>query len=236
MKLLFFDETSDDKFKEYLGVCCAAIDARNYPRVKSEFQAILKKYGWSTKNEFKGNVLFSASQGDKSVSVETRVQIAEDILNLNVAKKNARIQFHYFRKNSQSPKEDYLACIPEIIRKALPRTTAPKNLVSVHFDHRSDIDLADLRSAVIPAVEESGYILFEDIAMPTSRYETVGILYADLIGYLLSRIDTIRSDSELFDNVSREMWEKNGKIRKMLSSQKLIEKVKNLSLYVEKKK
>jgi len=42
----FIDETSDIKFKNYFGLCCATINAVNYVTVKKEFQKILLDAGW----------------------------------------------------------------------------------------------------------------------------------------------------------------------------------------------
>lgn len=36
MKLAFIDETGDQKFKDYLGVCIAKMDSRSYPLLKRE--------------------------------------------------------------------------------------------------------------------------------------------------------------------------------------------------------
>ena len=65
----------------------------------------------------------------------------------------------------------------------------------------------------------------------TSNFDTVGIAYADIVGYHVARIDTISNDSELFDNIPPEMFQENGKIKKLRSSMRIINKIKNLSLY-----
>ncbi len=67
--------------------------------------------------------------------------------------------------------------------------------------------------------------------MVDSNFQTVGILYADIIGYLAARIDTISNDSELFEGLSSDQLETNGKIRKLKSSHALMTKVKNMSKY-----
>ena len=62
--------------------------------------------------------------------------------------------------------------------------------------------------------------------MTTSNFNTVGILYADIIGYLAARVDTISTDSELFEGITSKEFEKNGKIKKLKSSMILISKIK----------
>ena len=63
MLLVFLDECSDSKFKDYFGLSLAVMSASFYPQLKREVQAILRDGGWDPKNEFKGEFLFSASIG-----------------------------------------------------------------------------------------------------------------------------------------------------------------------------
>ncbi len=67
--------------------------------------------------------------------------------------------------------------------------------------------------------------------MASSNFNTVGLLYADIIGYLAARIDTISTDSELFEGITPEQYETNGKIKKLRSSVSLILKIKNIDKY-----
>ncbi len=233
MILIFIDETSDSKFKDYFGLCCAVINSSSYVQVKQQFQGILVKDGWDPSIEFKGSFLFSASSGDTSIPVDKRVEIAHKLLDLNVAKKNARISFHYFRKQSDNHKADYLEFLPTLIEKALPKVDHKngKDIVAVYCDHRSDITTSEIRAAIKPVLGKKEYTLQEDVVMPVSGFETVGILYADLIGYLAARVDTISNDSELFENIPKSEWQKNGKVRKLLSSTELLDKIKKLQLY-----
>jgi len=94
MLLAFVDETSDTKFKDYFGLCCATINSNFYRQIKDDFQRALKRGGWNTDIEFKGSYLFSALSGDTNVPIEKRIEIASDILALNTAKRNARVKFN----------------------------------------------------------------------------------------------------------------------------------------------
>lgn len=87
MKLIFIDETSDSKFKQYFGLCCAVIDSFYYSQLKNQFHKILLDGGWNQKVEFKGSCLFSASTGDTSITIDKRIDIANELLDLNSAKK-----------------------------------------------------------------------------------------------------------------------------------------------------
>lgn len=80
MILLFVDETSDAKFKDYFGLSVAIINSNFYQTLKSEFHKILTDAGWDVNVEFKGPCLFSATKGCKDVSIDKRIQIASQIL------------------------------------------------------------------------------------------------------------------------------------------------------------
>ncbi len=67
--------------------------------------------------------------------------------------------------------------------------------------------------------------------MASSNFNTVGILYADMIGYLVARIDTISNDLELFENIPRDQLANNGKVKKLKTSMQLINKIKQLDKY-----
>ena len=236
MILVFVDETSDTKFKDYFGLSCAVVKHNFYRQIKEGFQTILLEGGWDPSIEFKGSYLFSASKGCVDIDVSTRVEMAEAIIDLNIAKKNARMNFSYFKTRTQDEKADYLRYLPALLYRVLPNVTKGqkgqgKDLVSIQCDIRSDISGEEIREAIMPALNSRGYQLFEDVNQVASNFYTVGIAYADIVGYLMARIDTIVNDSELFDNIPPEMFETNGKIRKLRSSMHLAEKIKNLSVY-----
>ncbi|MCK5240898.1 hypothetical protein KAR34_00470 [bacterium] len=233
MKLVFIDETGDSKCLEYFGLSCVVIDSSFYRKVKEEFQQILVGGGWRKDIEFKGSYLFSASKGDIDIEVEKRIEIAEKILKLN-AKKNSRMKFYYVSKNnSGKQKDDYLSLLPQLLDKALQRAQKKqgKDVLCLHYDQRKDISPREVYDSVVSVVKKKGYILLENVSSSGSCYHTVGILYADLVGYLLARVETISSDSELFENIPPEEWENNGKIRKYKSSKDLLKLIKSLNVF-----
>lgn len=232
MICIFFDETSDDKFKDYFGISCAAVKHNYYGQIKECFQKILLEGGWDPTIEFKGAYLFSASKGCTNIPVDKRVELAEAAIDLNVASKNARMKFAYFKKSSHDTKSDYLFYLPALLEKILKsygkESGQGKDLVSIQCDYRSDITIAQIRMAVIPVLRACNFRLYEDVQIVHSNFETVGILYADIVGYLMSRIETIANDSELFDSIPPDTFLTNGKIRKLQTSISLINKIKNL--------
>jgi len=233
---VFVDETSDSKFKDYFGLCCAVVKHNFYRQIKAGFQAALTNGGWDPNVEFKGSYIFSATKGCTEVSIDKRVDLAETIVELNTANKNARMQFAYLKTTTQDQKFTYLEYFPVLLEQMLSNVRKGqrgqgKDLVTIQCDYRTDLTAGDIRAVVLPTLHRKGYMLFEDVAMVSSNFETVGIAYADIVGYLVARIDTISNDSELFENVPPELFETNGKIRKLRSSARLITKIKKLSLY-----
>jgi hypothetical protein len=234
MLLIFVDETSDSKFKEYFGLSVATINHSQYKKIKNGFQDVLRKGGWDETIEFKGSYLFSATNGDKSVPIEKRIEIASGILDLNTANKNARMSFHYvMRKKTENHKQEYLDTLPLVLNKALPKATkgTGKDIAAIYCDHRSDITSFEVQNVIAPILKKKGFTLLEKVAMPHSNFHTVGILYADIVGYLSARIDTISNDSELFESIPVDQFENNGKVKKLKSSVELIKKIKNLDRY-----
>ena len=86
-------------------------------------------------------------------------------------------------------------------------------------------------AVITPVFQKKNYVILEEPLMSTSNFNTVGLLYADIIGYLAARIDTISTDSELFEGITPEQFETNGKIKKLKSSVDLISKIKNIGQY-----
>lgn len=233
MKLVFFDETSDSKIKQYFGLCFVICDSYSYRVLKDGVQKILIDSGWDPVFEFKGETLFSLSKGDTSVLITDRIKIATDILSLNVSVRHARLDVAYFHKESvKSFPSEYLKYLPILLNKVL--TKAPrgpgKNLLSFHYDRYDAVDVDALREAVKSVISRKGYALFEDIIPSNSNSETIGIMYADLIGYLYGRIATISQDAEVF-GLSPLQLETDTRYRKLKSSTELIRVIKKLKIY-----
>jgi len=233
MLLIFVDETSDSKFKDYFGLSCTIINSNFYSQIKKDFQKTLLEAEWNPNIEFKGSCLFSATKGCKNIEIEKRIDIASTILALNVSNKNSRMKFYYLRKKSKNHKSDYLNYLPALLHKALPKTKRGKgkDLLSLSCDKRDDINKDELWNSIYRVIRNKSYCLFEDVNIVTSNFETVGILYADIVGYLSGRIDNINNDSELFQNIPKHELENNGKIKKLKSSVRLINLIKQIKRF-----
>lgn len=236
MKLVFVDETGDEKFKDYLGLCIASIDSKSYPLLKRESNKILESAGWDKETEFKGKFLFSASQGCTEVDVQKRVDAAHRLLDLNTGKQKSRLKFAYGRMSSTNKGADYLAGVPQLLQigRILPKAPkgAGKNLISVICDHRDDVKEDDLHNAIGPVLEDKGYVVFERVRQATSAPDAVGLMFADLVAYLVGRADTISSDAGFFEGLDQAQLKRSSKVRKLRSSTDLLSKIKRLDLYV----
>jgi Protein of unknown function (DUF3800) len=229
LQLVFVDETSDNKNKQYFGLSIAVINNIFYPKIKCDFHKIISESSWNSDIEFKGSYLFSSSKGDSNVSIEERVEICSNILELNKSNINARMKFYYVKnEESKNQKNDYLLVLPKLLDKALKKAEHKngKDLISVHCDYRNDIKIEEIFEAVNPVLKKKEYTLFENIQFVKSSFHTVGILYADLVGYLFARVDNIGNDLELFENLSSEDISNHGKLKKLKSSQTLMRLVK----------
>jgi len=233
MRLVFIDECGDKTKPEYLGFCIATVDSRFYPLLKRQAHAVLKQINWDPKVEFKGSFLFSASKGCVTVSVEDRVKAAGALLDLNVSDKNSRMSFSYGRLDSLNHGDDYLTNLPSLLDHALPRAPkgAGKDLIAITCDERSDVPCTKLHSVLDSVVRQKGYVLLESVVTAKSSYDTIGLMFADVVGYLVARIDNIKVDADLFETLPSVKDLKNGKLKKLRSSTDLIKKVKRLTLY-----
>jgi len=234
MLFVFVDETSDNKFKDYFGISIAVINSSHYHPIKKNFQSILKKSKWNTDIEFKGSFLFSSKKGDAAVGIDERIDICSELLQLNKSKVNARMKFYYVVKNEcKDQKKDYLIYLPKLLNKALPKAKKGngKNIISIHCDERDGISSEEIRSAIEKILNEKGYELFENVVKVKSGFHTVGLLYADIVGYLFARKDIISNDSEIFSNFSDEEIKANGKIQKLQSSTTLLNLIKEFKPY-----
>lgn len=233
MEFAFIDESGDSKFKDYFGLCMAVVNSSNYRSVKVGFHDVLRKYGWPEDIEFKGAYLFSAKKGARDISIDQRIDMASEVLDLTSAHQNSRFKFYYYAsERSEDHKATYLQILPRALQRGLSKPRGKgkgdKALVLLCCDDRDDISIDEIREAALPALNDRGLHLCEEVIQVCSNFHTVGILLADIVAYLAARIDTISNDAELFDNLTEEEMEKNGKARKLRASTELMDKVKQI--------
>jgi hypothetical protein len=234
MQLVFVDETGDNQNQNYFGLSLAIINSAYYGLIKTNFQKILIEENWDKEIEFKGSCLFSPTRGDTNIGIEKRIDICSKILALNKSKKNARMNFYYFKKdNSANKKQDYLDYLPKLLNKALKSTSkkSGKDLVSLNCDERQDINTAEIFNAIESTLKNKKCNILENVVMSKSSFQTVGILYADIVGYLFGRIDNMRKDIDLFNSLTPEQIQENHRIKKLKTSTDLLECLKTFKAY-----
>lgn len=239
MKFLFVDETYDSSHPNYLGLCFALIDGTKYPLIKKTFFKHLEKYDWDTDIEFKGRWIFSASKGCENVPVEERIKLTKEIIDLNTSSKTrARIKFLYVYTEQGSGSFEYRKLFAFGLGQVLPK--APKgmgkNLLAIYCDRREDVKAKDIRHIAEPILRKKHYILFEDPHFITSTVHTVGICVADMVAYLMSRVNVIQVDRSLFDDLTSERAQTNMRLQKVLTSKRLINAIKRMDVYKAIKK
>ena len=233
MLLAFIDETGDKKRKDYLGLSIAVLNGLHYPQIKRKAQNVLTAGGWAPDVEFKGAHLFSSTKGCPDVSIEQRIQIAHGLLDLNIAKQNARMRFHFGAMASTDPSADYLKYLPGLLHQAIGKAPkgAGKNLLAVTCDQRDDLDHDSLDLAIDEVAGSRGYVVMERVHMARSSFHTIGLMYADIVGYLMGRIDTISTDAELFDGLTEAELASSNAARRLRTSLDLAGKIRRLTTY-----
>jgi len=232
MKLLFIDETQDNNNKEYLGICCSLTDLTFYGKLKTEFNDILEKFNWDKGNELKGNAIFSIKNGDKNVNIGDRINLVKDLLEENISKKNSRIKFAFVKCKTTKFKVEYLNVLPKLLDKFLvkaPKNGAGKNIISIHCDHHSAIKPLEIENSIKSVLNKKNYILLEGVHCVQSNNESIGVIYTDIVGYLIGRIDNIKNDIDLFNNLDDS--KKKTSFRKLETSTELIKVIKHIEFF-----
>lgn len=228
MKFLFIDETQDQHNKEYLGICISVMDSSFYYKIYKLTKKILEKYGWDRNTELKGSYIYSISKGCKDVDIERRISLIKELLSENVANTNSRIKFGFIRTKSKNVKGDYLISLPILIGKILKKANsgAGKNLISIFFDERNDLKETEISEAIKQILIKRGYLLVESVSRVKSSNDSIGIMYTDLVGYLIGRIHNLKEADELNNKTN------NYNQIKFQTSKELIKIVKDLKRYI----
>ncbi|MBX2992411.1 MAG: hypothetical protein KF749_14765 [Bacteroidetes bacterium] len=231
MKLMFIDETSDSSNPNYLGVCGALVDATRYGDMKRQFMSTVGLYNWDPSIEFKGSYIFSSSTGCKDVSVDARIRIVDRVIEYTSSPSTARVKFCYAFSTSGTGAEQYLELVFNVASSLAPRKTNQKlgkDVIAIFVDQRTDVTQQAIRANLEPVLIRKGLTLFEDITFVKSSPETVGIAYADIVGYMMSRKDNIKFDASLFDQMDPAILERNGQYRKLKASTEILESIRSI--------
>ncbi len=189
MKFLFLDEFKYDHSKSHkvYGLTGVVIDAQYYLPFKESFSSSLKKLGWDKKLELKGRSMFSVS-GDKSVSVEKRVNFMSDVVGMSKSNSGKTAKIHVFVALETYDKkcteyECYKANLRKIISKLPKPQSKKKSLIGVFYDENDCVDVADFNQHIETLLSKRGLNLFESPLPVRSSLENPGIMFADYVCY-----------------------------------------------------
>ena len=202
MKLVFIDET---KQGDSFCVSMVIIDSSKYSILKREYLGVLEKYGWnhkSDKNEFKGKIVFSAKDPEESsrITVDTRIKICNELLEHTLSSgKSKRMDVSFFSdkvKEGRTWQDIYFDVVPKLIEKKLGKgkIKGGKNCVAIFCDSfdmkRKEEMYQKMRRQIATVLRKRNWIFFEEIFFYKSTNYTLGITYADIIGYLVAKKDS----------------------------------------------
>lgn len=190
MKLIFIDETSNKKKKpDFYGVCGVCIDETHYPGFAREITKCFNDAGWNTEIEFKGSYLFSSSKGDPDVPVDTRIDMVDKIIALNIAKKNAKLKAVFAWNEARDVAENHLLLVEQVLYKLLPSIANRRREQPcvVLADRNEKISQQELWKTVSDILTGRNYCIVEDVHIFSDwRPSHIGLCLCDLIGYLAS--------------------------------------------------
>jgi len=184
MKFIFIDET--EKFG-YFGLALVCIDSSKYSSITKSVLNALSKNNWSLKEEFKSTCIFSSSNGDLNITIETRKKIAEQIIKSNISNKNAKLNAYFAVKKCKKNAEDYVLLLEKILKKVpkVQTTRQGKNLVAFFVDQISS-NAKETTQIVntLNKIGDRGYLLVEYPSFVKSSNLTSGVLLTDHIAYV----------------------------------------------------
>ena len=231
MQLVFIDET---KIQDIFCISMVIINSAKYALLKREYLSVFENYGWEhnlDNNEFKGNVIFSSTRpkASKNILIETRVEICNEFLKHVIGERNKRMDVIFFANELKGKDrwKVYFDVVPKLLEKKLKKQPKKdgKNCVAIFCDDFGEKknykkDFLEMRSQIATILKNKELIFFEEIFFCPSTSYTMGITYADIIGFLTAKND--------FGNEKKE--EKKEAVEKLLKN---IEKIENKFRYKE---
>lgn len=190
MKFIFFDEFKYDHSNSHkvYGLIGIVIDSQYYLSFKESFLNSLKKLGWDKKLELKGRSMFSSSSGDKTISVEKRVNFMSDVVGISKSKTGKTAKIHvYVSIETYDKKQSEYDCYKKNLEKIINKIPKPQNkkksLVGVFYDENDCIDINDLYPHLEKILNKRKLNLFESPLSIKSSLDNPGIMFADYVCY-----------------------------------------------------
>ncbi len=185
MIMLFIDEVQcSHNDKNYFGLGILNINSNSYKKVKLSFENAVKNIKWDAEKEFKGECIFSATNGDQTVSVDERINLTEIALGGLKANTNARAKYSIFYNRAGKSEKNYIDLLVAGI-KTLPKAISGsgKDLIFVALDEEESF----VKTNILKALKENirpGYTIVEEPYFLRSRTGYCGLVLVDILNYL----------------------------------------------------
>jgi hypothetical protein len=230
MKFIFLDETTNRRKKDFYGICGISIDEYFYPRIAQDMAQLFKDYGWNLEIEFKGRFLFSISKGDSTVTIDQRIELANQMIDLNVARRNARLKAAFVWNEASDTKENHLFLIKRALKQLI--TSSKKSKLYIIFADQNDkIILQDLWKVAYDSTLNKDCCLVEDVVVIKDWKPThVGLCLCDLIAYLTSWICLTESPAEAQQSLFEEELISSFDVQKAETVQKIFQNLKQIKI------
>jgi hypothetical protein len=247
MKFLFADEVKNiyNKKNSY-GLIVVLIDSHYLVEIYKNFKKELDKLTIDGK-EMKGKDLFSTKTNK---DVGQNINFMNSVLRLSssksgkTAKFKAYVNFSFFKENTNEY-DMYKKCFSEIINKIEKNNNIKKSLLILELDNNESVktNKKDFDFSIKSLLSKRGYYLHENSFLVNSSNDTIGILFADYIGYILAsyfnlskfnkdNIEEIKSliskDTDKYTDKEKE------KLKNYINNYKKIETTENLMKEVKK--
>ena len=187
MKFLFIDET--EKFNHF-GIALICIDSSKYSNISKSVLNALSKHKWDLKEEFKSTCIFSSTEGDKSIDIPTRMQIAQEIIKSNISKKNSAFNCYFGYVEGKKSAKNYELILKKLCQK-IPKPQNcknSKNVIAVYYDEmgfaKKEKDIQDIYKEVSKELSARNYLIVETPVPISSSNLTSGILLSDHIAFI----------------------------------------------------
>ena len=233
MKFIFIDETGNNKKPDFYGVSGVYMDETFYPGFAREITKCFKDAEWNTNIEFKGRHLFSSSKGDCNVSIDTRIDMVDKIIALNIAKKNAKLKAVFVWNEAGDIPENHLLLVNQVLCKLLPSIPRRRQEkpCTVLADRNDKITQKALWETVSDTLAGRNYCLVEDVHIHTEWRPThIGLCLCDLIGYLASWTCLYRTAEEAQQSLFEEESISQTDARKAETVKRIFLNLKNVTI------
>lgn len=226
MKFVFIDEIEcSQKNPKFYGLGAVIVNSNNYHKFKEHFEKCFAKLKWNKNTEFKGKYLFSQN-GDKSVSIDKRIDFVKELSNGFNASKNARLSCLFSSEYKGNDEVIYLELLKKVVNKIKKEGSGHKSVVGYFIDANEKID----KKKIIEIVNDSkakDVSIFERPFFIDSDNYVPGIIAVDVFCYLKSWVELNPEEGQLalFGNISDKNKKKLDTVKDIISQ---IKKVKDL--------